>query len=155
MRSGLRGRRGLHQLVQGPTIVRSPACGGAFLFLADVVWQEGISGENEMIKISAVFSTIAICLLLTGCGSGANDCDKADDIQSAGISEGCAAQSGCCYCDCFAQGKFMDPQAADCSCIEATGGSCSGASLDAARECLADEATCKSNAKDLVASFCD
>jgi hypothetical protein len=104
--------------------------------------------------ISLIFSALVICCLFIGCGEDKNVCDKADEVRSAGITEGCAEQSGCCYCDCFAEGKFMDPEAAECSCIKATGSGCSGLSLDAARTCLADEVTCEADAKALVASLC-
>ncbi|HUU01976.1 MAG TPA: hypothetical protein VM425_11070 [Myxococcota bacterium] len=100
-----------------------------------------------------MISLILICGLMAGCGGAKNNCDKADEIRSAGIVEGCAEQSGCCYCDCFAEGKFMDPNAATCTCINGSSG-CSGASLDAARACLADEIQCKADAKELVPNLC-
>jgi len=97
---------------------------------------------------------LTACGLLAGCGGAKNDCEKADDVRRADIVEACADQDGCCYCDCFAEGKFMDPEAATCTCIKGTGAGCSGLSLDAARVCLADEVKCRADAKALVASMC-
>jgi len=116
-----------------------------------------------MKKVALIFSLLAICGLVMGCGGSddeGNKCDQWGSKLASWMTAYCNAATDCCYCDCMNENKMIDYTVTDsCACMDIPECvddpetpedecnpepvACEGQVLTAAEACLADEAACQ------------
>lgn len=104
-----------------------------------------------------VLTLFAALGLPIGCGSSANDCEKADGVFTSGISEFCEANADVCmYCECYNQDLIMTNDGTCEAPPDVTGdeGSCEGDALASAQACLEDKEECKSSGANVPKMAC-
>ena len=87
-----------------------------------------------------------------------NECEQANEIRMQGIDEVCAPRSTmCCFCQCwfdsrktFDVNEYFQNQNCVCEAQQPNPQPCEGSVLTDAQACLADQATCRAEAQDMV-----
>ena len=90
------------------------------------------------------------CVALVG-----DVCQQAFQIYGSGFSEACLTRTGCCFCDCWNNGKQIPETDDPCSCSSIEFGECVDDYLDSSNACLADIVECKSQAAEIVDLYCE
>jgi hypothetical protein len=130
-----------------------------------------------MKNANRIVSFLACGFLLCACGYGGqgldggtdgqdgsggdqqqNECAQAVEVQMLGFDQACAGRGTlCCFCKCWNQSRqFYDSelyatnQTCLCEDLQPNPLPCEGSYRDQALACLADQATCRQQAMDMV-----